>query len=75
MKRLLLLTVAIHSIVLTSCDALAKKTGISGTDLFMITTDAAARVKADYDLTQAQIQAARDRQRTAAKNPVSNIQP
>ena len=66
MKRILLLTLALHSIALTSCDALAKKTGISSLDLLMITTDAATRAKADYDLTQAQIKAARDRERTAA---------
>lgn len=75
MKRILLLTLAVHCIALTSCADFTKKLGMSGTDLLIITADAATRVKADYDATQAQIKAARDRQRTAAKNPLPSIQP
>jgi hypothetical protein len=75
MKRILLRTVALTSITLTSCEAIASKTGMSGTDLLLITTDAATRAKAGFDATQAQIKAARARQRTAAKNPVPNVQP
>jgi hypothetical protein len=75
MKRILLLTVALTSIILTSCEAIVSKTGMSGTDLLLITADAASRAKADYDLTAAQIRAARERKRTAAKNPAPNVQP
>ncbi|MDP1589818.1 MAG: hypothetical protein Q8M07_18840 [Prosthecobacter sp.] len=82
MKRILLLTAVLTSIGLTSCEAIARKTGISATDLFSITRSAALRMQAEADRLKAEIKAAQEAEKarlaaletTAAKNP-DNVQP
>lgn len=76
MKRIPLLLASITlSLTLSSCEAIARKTGMSGLDLLMITSNAASRAQAAYDATQADIAAAKARQRASEKNPVGNLQP
>ena len=82
MKRILLLTAVLTSITLTSCEAIAKKTGMSPVDLFSITSSAALRMQAEAERLKAEIKAAQEAENarlaaletTAAKNPV-NVQP
>lgn len=67
---------------LTSCAAIAKKTGMSAVDLFSITSGAAVRLQAEAERLKAEIKAAQDAENarlaalevTAAKQPV-NVQP
>lgn len=81
MKRITLFILAITSIVaLPSCEAIAKKTGMSAVDLFSITSAAALRMQAEAERLRAEIkaaqeaEAARKAELTAAKQPV-NVQP
>jgi hypothetical protein len=83
MKRIALLAVAITSLAaLPSCEALAKKTGMSPVDLFSITSSAALRLQAEAERIKAEIKAAQEAENarlaalevTAAKQPV-NVQP
>jgi hypothetical protein len=77
MKRILLLTVAITSLAaIPSCEAIARKTGMSAPDLFSITAGAAMRLQAEADRLKAEIKAAQEAENirlaalevTAAKN-------
>lgn len=75
MQRLILLAAALAlPACLSSCEAIAKKTGMSPTDLFSITSSAALRMQAEADRLKAEIKAAQDaeeaRLAAAAKNPV-----
>lgn len=82
MKIIRLITFLCSAAALSSCDVLAKKTGMSSADLFGITAGAAMRLQAEADRLKAEIKAARDAENarlaaldtTAAKNPV-NVQP
>lgn len=76
MKRIPLLLASITlALTLSSCAAIARKTGMSGLDLLFVTANAANRAVAAYDDTRADIAAAKARQRTATKNPVDDLQP
>ena len=77
-----ILPILLIGCTLTSCEAIAKKTGMSSTDLLVITAGAATRLQAEADRLKAEIAAAKARESdriaalevTAAKQPV-NVQP
>lgn len=55
---------------LPSCTVLESRAGMSGIDLFMITAKAANRAKADFDVTSAEVAAAKIRY--ASRRPVTS---
>lgn len=67
---------------LTGCDSIARKTGMSSSDLLIITAGAATRLQAEADRIKAEIEAAKAREAerlaaievTAAKQPL-DVQP
>jgi acyl transferase domain-containing protein len=74
-----ILPILLIGCTLTSCEALAKKTGMSSSDLLVITAGAATRLQAEADRLKAEIEAAKARESerlaiTAAKQPI-NVQP
>jgi acyl transferase domain-containing protein len=80
MKTLIrILPILLITPALTSCEAIAKKTGMSSSDLLVITAGAATRLQAEADRLKAEIEAAKARESerlaiTAAKQPI-NVQP
>lgn len=83
MNRSLILFAFCSSLsALTGCDSIARKTGMSSSDLLMITAGAATRLQVEADRIKAEIEAAKAREAerlaavevTAAKQPV-NVQP
>jgi len=81
-RCVILFTICPLLFALTGCDSIARKTGMSSSDLLVITAGAATRLQAEADRLKAEIEAAKARETerlaavdvTAAKQPV-NVQP
>lgn len=76
MKRITLFILAITSLAsLPSCEAIAKKTGMSPVDLFSITSGAALRLQAEADRLKAEIKAAQEAEAARSAKQHINVQP